>query len=167
MTDRTPVLVLAQDAIRSQLLEFLQGGSAHTDLRTALADMPQAHYGLRPAKAPHSPWELLEHLRFTLHDLLDFCTNPDYVAPEWPEDYWPGSASPADPQAWQNAVDGVLSDLSAFEALIEDPSTDLGAKITWGQGQTILREVLLAIDHTSYHLGQLVLIRKQLEDWKR
>ena len=156
----------SQNVLRSHLLEFLHGGSAHADPRTALADLPPAHYGLRPAEAPHSPWELLEHLRFTLHDLLDFCRNPDYVAPEWPDDYWPGSTPPADKQAWLAAVEEFMGDLAAFERMVEDPETDLESKIPWGQGQTILREVLLAIDHTSYHLGQLVLVRKQLADWK-
>jgi hypothetical protein len=154
------------DAVRSHLLEFLRGGSAHVDPATALAGVAEKHYGAKPAGSPHSPWQLLEHLRFTLHDLLEFCTNPDYAAPAWPDDYWPGSEAPGEPTAWQSSTESFLGDLSAFEAMAEDPKTDLYAKIPWGQGQTILRELLLVIDHTSYHLGQLVLLRKQLEDWK-
>ena len=50
--------------------------------------------------------------------------------------------------------------------MIEDESVDLSARIPWGDGQTILREVLLAADHTSYHVGQLVLLRKQMNPWK-
>ena len=154
------------DAIRSHLIEFLRGGSAHVDPATALAGLSAKHYGAKPGGSPHSPWQLLEHLRFTLHDLLEFCTNPNYTAPAWPDDYWPGGEAPADAQAWATSVNAFLGDLSAFEALVENAETDLEARIPWGQGQTILREVLLAIDHTSYHLGQLVLVRKQLEDWK-
>jgi hypothetical protein len=153
-------------AIRSHLLEFLRGGSAHVDPRTALANVPQQHYGAKPEGSPHTPWQLLEHLRFTLHDLFEFCTNEDYVAPAWPDDYWPAADAPAGKQAWQAAIDGLLGDMAAFEVLVEDPAIDLEARIPWGQGQTILREVLLVIDHTSYHLGQLVLIRRQLGDWK-
>jgi hypothetical protein len=153
------------DAVRSHLLEFLRGGSAHVDPRTALAGVSERHYGSKPEGAPHTPWQLLEHLRFTLHDLLEFCTNAGYTAPAWPDDYWPASDAPGDKQAWKSAADRFLGDLEAFEALVEDPETDLEAQIPWGQGQTILREVLLAIDHTSYHVGQLVLIRRQLGDW--
>ena len=152
--------------LRTQLVEFLRGGSAHADVKTALKGVPEAHYGARLKDTPHTLWELLEHLRFTLRDLLDFCTNPEYAAPAWPDDYWPGTPAPADKEAWKHAADGLLADLAAFEALVEDPSTDLEAKIPWGQGQSVLREVLLAIDHTSYHVGQFILIRKQLGDWK-
>jgi uncharacterized damage-inducible protein DinB len=152
--------------LRSHLLEFLRGGSAHVDPRTALAKFPEQCYGIKPEGSPHTPWQLLEHLRFTLHDLLEFCTHEDYTAPAWPDDYWPGTDAPAGKQAWQAAIDGFLSDMAAFEALVEDPSVDLEAPIPWGQGQTILREVLLVIDHTSYHLGQLVLVRRQLGEWQ-
>ncbi len=151
--------------LRTHLLEFLRGGSAHADARTALADLEEKHYGAKPEGAPHTPWQLLEHLRFTLHDLLEFCTNADYIAPAWPDDYWPGGEAPSGKQAWQAAVDEFLGDLATFEKLVENPETDLEAPIAWGRGQTILREVLLAIDHTSYHVGQLVLVRKQLGAW--
>lgn len=151
--------------LRLHLLEFLRGGSAHVDARTALAGLAEKYYGAKPDGTPHSPWQMLEHLRFTLHDLLEFCTNADYAAPAWPDDYWPGGEAPSDKQAWLNSVDSFLANLEAFEKLVENPEIDLETPIAWGQGQTILREVLLAIDHTSYHLGQLVLVRKQLEDW--
>lgn len=170
MSTSTPSQAANHDAtpapIRSHLLEFLRGGSAHVDPRTALANFPEQYYDAKPKGSPHTPWQLLEHLRFTLHDLLEFCTNEDYTAPAWPDDYWPGAEAPSGKQAWQAAMDGFLGDMAAFEALVEAPATDLEARIPWGQGQTILREVLLVIDHTSYHLGQIVLVRRQLGDWE-
>ncbi len=156
-SDRNPLL-------RTQLRACLRGGGAHLDPRTAIASVEAVHYSMRPPGAPHTPWQLLEHMRFTLRDLLDFCTDPDYVAPDWPQDYWPGGEAPPNAKAWQQSADQLLSNLAAFEALVDDPQVDLLARIPWGDGQTILREVLLAIDHTSYHLGQLVLVRKQLSE---
>ena len=153
-------------SLRAHLVEFLRGGSAHVDPRTALAGLPERYYAAKPAGLPHSPWQLLEHLRFTLHDLLEFCSNPDYAAPTWPDDYWPGGDAPEGKQGWQHSVEAFLGDLAAFEALVIDPETDLETNIAWGDGQTILREVLLAIDHTSYHLGQLVLVRRELGAWQ-
>ncbi len=136
------------------------------DPRTALAGISEEHYGLKPKGSPHTIWQLLEHMRFTLNDLLEFCTNRSYAAPAWPEDYWPDNEAPTDTAAWQASVDSLLAGLTAFERLVEDPETDLEAEIPWGDGQTILREALLVIDHTSYHLGQLVMVRKQLGDWR-
>ena len=48
-----------------------------------------------------------------------------------------------------------------------DPKQDLFAPIAHGTGQTILREVLLLVDHNSYHLGQFVLVRRLLGDWPK
>jgi len=49
---------------------------------------------------------------------------------------------------------------------VNDSNSNLYAKIPWGSGQTLLREVLLVADHNSYHLGQIVFLQKQLGAWK-
>ena len=46
-----------------------------------------------------------------------------------------------------------------------DSRIDLFARIPHGTGQTYLRELLLAADHTSYHLGQMVVVRRALGIW--
>jgi uncharacterized damage-inducible protein DinB len=152
--------------LRDQLVESLQKGNAHVDLFSALKDFPEALYGKKPPGAPHSAWQLLEHIRFTLNDLLMFSTNPDYVAPKWPAAYWPKKDSPENSQAWKTSIKALRADLAALEKLIRNPESNLYAPIPWGDGQTLLREALLAIDHTSYHLGQLVMLRKQMGEWK-
>ena len=153
-------------ALRDQLHDFLRGEHAHAGFDTAIAGFPAEHFGTRPANSPHSAWELLQHIRFSLRDLLDFCTNSEYVAPQWPENYWPQHPAPKNQEEWDRAVAAVKQDMGEFDRMVKDPAFNLYAKIPWGEGQTLLREVLLAKDHTSYHLGQLVLLRKQLGIWK-
>ena len=148
--------------LRDLLVEFVRGNGAHVNLKEAVKDFPAKHYGTKPNGSPHSAWQLLEHIRFTLRDLLDFCTNSKYVAPDWPKDYWPEAGAPPSTDAWESAVRAVHEDIAAFEKLIGEPGSNLYAQIPWGDGQTLLREVLLAGDHTSYHLGQLVMLKKQL-----
>jgi uncharacterized damage-inducible protein DinB len=60
----------------------------------------------------------------------------------------------------------VKHDLLAMQRLVRDPATDLFARIPHGSGQTTLREALVLADHNSYHLGQLVLLRRLLGAWK-
>lgn len=151
--------------LRDQLVEALKKGNAHVDLISALKDFPQELYGKKPQGAPHSAWQLLEHIRIALNDLLVFSTDPDYVAPKWPEAYWP-KQNPPTREAWNTSVKALKADLDALEKLIRNPASNLYALIPWGDGQTLLREALLAIDHNSYHLGQLVMLRKQLGEWK-
>jgi hypothetical protein len=152
--------------LREQLVELIRGGSAHADVKSALADFPAEQRGIKPNGAPYNAWQLLWHMNFTLHDLLEFCTRPKYLAPKWPDDYWPEQELPPSEKAWDATVRGLLADLAEFEKIIMDPGENVYATIPWGDGQTFLREVLLAADHTSYHLGQLVLLRKQLDVWK-
>src|SRR5271156_1081948 len=149
-------------ALRDHLLEFLRGGSAHIDLATVVDDFPENLRGARPAKAPYSPWQLLEHIRFTVSDLLLFSTDPNYAAPKWPDDYWQAKESPQAGE-WEASAKALKADLAAFEGMLHNSKANLYAKIPWGEGQTLLREIMLACDHTSYHLGQLVLLRKELE----
>jgi hypothetical protein len=157
-----------QDKIlRDHLLELLRCGSAHLDFDKAIADLPANLRGVRPEGTPHSVWELVEHLRFTQWDILDFSRNPDYATPSWPEDYWPKTPAPPDNAAWEESVAAFHQDLKAMQDLVADPKTDLYAKIPWGDGQTILREAMLVADHNAYHLGQIVLVRQMLGDWDR
>lgn len=157
---------MPENALREQLIEFLQGKGAHASTLDAVEDFPAALYAKKPPGSPHNAWQMLEHIRFTLHDLLDFCTNAKYEAPQWPEGYWPTHEAPARAEEWKKSVDALRQDMQAFQALLRDPQTDLHKSIPWGEGQTVLHEALLAIDHTSYHIGQLVLLRKQLGAWK-
>jgi hypothetical protein len=153
-------------SLRKHLIELLDGGHAHAPFDKIIADFPPRLRGERPSGLPHSAWMLLEHLRFTQWDILDFSCNPKYVAAKWPDDYWPKNPSPPNAAAWDKGIKSVQDDLNAMKKLVSDPKTDLFAKIPWGDGQTILREALLIADHNSHHLGQLVDVRRLLGIWK-
>jgi hypothetical protein len=153
-------------ALRQHLVKLLKGGDAHADFEQAVKDFPRELRGKTPRGAEHSPWQLLEHLRIAQEDILDFSTNPDYKAREWPKEYWPATAAPPDAKAWDRCVRAFKKDLNAICNLVEDAETDLFAKIPHGDGQTLLREALLVADHNSYHLGQFVLLRRLLGAWK-
>jgi uncharacterized damage-inducible protein DinB len=152
--------------LREQLVDSLKKANAHADLFAALKDFPEDLYGKKPKGAPYSAWQLLEHIRIALNDLLVFSTDPNYVVLKWPDDYWPKEVAPNDATAWKSSVKALKADMNAFEKLIRNPESNLYARIPWGDGQTLLREVLVAIDHNSYHVGQLVMLRKQLGAWE-
>lgn len=136
---------------------------AHLDFDAAVAGFPIELRGTKPKGAPHTPWQLLEHLRIAQWDILDFSRNPAYREMKWPDDYWPKTPAPPDGAAWDESVEQFRQDLKAIEELISDAGVDLTARIPHGTEQTVLREALLVADHNSYHLGQLVLVRKMLE----
>jgi hypothetical protein len=148
--------------VRNQLIDSLQGGNAHADFNTVIADSPTNQRGVRPHDAPHSAWQLMEHLRLTQSDILEFSRNPDHQSPKWPEGYWPKSERPPDEEAWDQSIEGFRKDLNEFIRLVSDSKRDLFTPFEWGDGQNLMREALLVIDHNSYHLGQLAYLRKQL-----
>jgi hypothetical protein len=151
--------------LREQLARFLEWGEAHVGFDAAVSDLSLALQGKQPAGLPYSPWQLLEHLRITQHDILDFCVNPKYEELSWPDDYWPASAEPSSADAWTESVQQFKRDRAALQRLARDPAVDLEAAIPQGKGQTYLRELLLAADHTAYHLGELIVVRRLLGAW--
>jgi len=151
--------------LREQLRRALSWHDAHAGWKSAVKDFPVKLRGKRPSGAPHSPWELLEHMRLAQKDILEFCRDPKHVSPSWPESYWPKDPAPPTAGAWDKSVQEFEKDVRAVQKLLDDPKTDLFAPIAHGKGQTILREVLVIADHNSYHLGQFVLVRRLLGAW--
>ncbi|MHB2017271.1 MAG: DinB family protein, partial [Candidatus Xenobia bacterium] len=139
--------------LRQHLDKLLAGGQAHTRFEDGVAHMPFDEQGARIDGYPHSAWELLEHLRIAQWDILDFSRNPEYQGMAWPQEYWPKTPAPPDQTSWKQSVAAFQRDHQAMRDLVMDPKTDLYAKIPWGDGQTVLREVLLVADHNAYHLG--------------
>jgi len=152
------------NALRKQLVETLTGRGAHADFDSAVAGFPVKRAGEKPAGAPHTAWQLLEHLRVAQWDILEFSRNPKHVSPEWPEGYWPPTDAPPEKTAWSQSVKAFRADLRAMQKLVADPAQDLFTPIPHGEGQTLLREALLVADHNAYHLGQLMFLRKMLEN---
>jgi uncharacterized damage-inducible protein DinB len=154
-------------ALRDHLARALGWAEAHMSLEDAVADLAEPLRGRVPAGLPYSPWQLLEHIRITQHDILDFCRNPKYQEIAWPDDYWPKSPAPPSSDAWDDSVRRIREDRAGLEALARDTSIDLAARIPHGTGQTYLREILLVIDHTAYHMGELIVARRLLGAWPR
>lgn len=150
-------------SLRKHLDNLLQMEGAHISFDDAVTDFPEALRGTQPPGAPHSAWELLEHLRLAQEDILDFSRNPAYADRTFPDDYWPASPEPPSEEAWNQSVRQFQQDLAEMRALIADEAHDLYAPLPHGTGQTLLREALVVADHNSYHLGQLMFLRKLLE----
>ena len=155
-----------EKALRQLLGQMLDWEDAHVGFDTAVAGIPARLRGVRPPGAPHSLWQLVEHLRLALADILDFCVNAEYEEKKWPDDYWPAAAAPSSPRAWTASIARFAADRQALQKLAANPKIDLTAKIPHGSGQTYLRELVLVADHTAYHVGQLVFVRQQLGIWK-
>ena len=153
------------ESLRTHLAKTLDWEDAHARFDAAIQDVQPADRGIQLNGLPYSLWQILEHIRITQHDILDFCRSPNYHEPK-AEEYWPSTPEPPTADAWDECIASIRRDRSEMNQLALDPRIDLYATIPHGTGQTYLRELLLVADHNAYHVGQLVLIRRLLGIWK-
>lgn len=151
------------DSLRTHVVNLLTKAEAHVDVSSTLKDFPRELRGLKPKGSPHTPWQLLEHMRLAQWDILRFSLDPQHVSPKWPDEYWPESAAPPSEKAWEESTRAFEANLDEMVVLVRDKKRDLFSPFLHGEGQTLLREALLVADHNAYHLGQLVLLRRTLE----
>jgi hypothetical protein len=159
-----------ENELRVHVLELLRGGHAHVTFDDAVADLAPSLRGKRPEHLPYSAWELVEHIRIGQRDILDYTLAANagsYQSLPWPKGYWPKTAAPPSDAAWDKSVAAVREDRAAMEELVKDPNRDLFAPLPAAtEGQTLLREALLLADHNSYHIGELIAVRRFHGAWR-
>lgn len=155
----------ATAAVRKQLVALLTGSQAHQSFDDAIKNLPADLRGVKPDNLPYSIWQLVDHIRIAQEDILEFSRDPGYESPSWPDGYWPTEDAPADEAAWDNSIAQIRADRDAFVALLNDPERDLYEPFAHGDGQNLLREALLIADHTAYHVGEVILLRRLLNAW--
>jgi len=146
--------------LEEHLLNLLDGGHAYDTFDDIVGSFKESDRGLVPLPGVRSAWQILEHMRRSLRDILEFSLNfgGTYKAKRWPEDYWPENVAPK-PGEWDAAAVAFLMDRETLKGLCR--SDEIYDPLPWGDGKTLLREILLAADHQAYHLGQLV----QIKEW--
>jgi hypothetical protein len=156
-----------QKIVRKQLLELLGGGHAHMSFDEAVDRFPMQVINTTPPGSGYTPWRLLEHMRIAQWDILEFVRNPQHVSPPWPVGYWPAEGESADPQKWEQTLQGFRADRQAMQELVANPETDLLGDLPHAPGYTILREVLVMADHNAYHMGEFAMMRETMHTWSR
>lgn len=157
--------------LRKQLQALLDGSQAHATFDDAVKDFPANLRGKVPQGLPYSAWQIVEHIRLAQRDILDFTNNSDgsYKPLKWPGDYWPENPEPPSADAWEQSIQHVREDREAFEKLLRSvDDAGLVMPFAWGDDQqSLLREAFLIADHTAYHTGELIVLRRLLGAWKK
>jgi hypothetical protein len=161
-------MAITEKAVVKELEALLEGGHAHATFEDAVKGFPVELRGVVPKDLPYSAWQIVEHLRIAQRDMLDFCDNEDgsYTVMKWPDDYWPKEAKPPSSGAWQKSIDAFQEDRKEFLKLL-DGASDLTKPFEWEKKQNLLKEALQMADHNSYHVGELIVVRRLLGAWKK
>ena len=147
-----------------ELKKLINGGTAHVGFDDAVANLPYNLISERPHQLPYSIWQLVSHIRIAQWDMLEFSKNGNHQSPKWPNEYWPKESGPKNETEWEECLNEIKTDRQAFIQLLE--TEDLFEKIPHGSGQNILREALQIADHNSYHIAEIIVIRRLLGEWK-
>jgi len=157
---------MSDSTIRQQLVNLLTKRQAHMLFNDAVKDFPEAHINTQISDADYTFWHLIEHIRLTQFDILDYIRNPEYAARQWPRDYWPAPDATTDTAGWSQTVQQFNADLQALLDIINDPANDLFAQIPHAQpGHNILREIIIVGQHNAYHVGELGILRQTMGLW--
>ena len=157
---------MKENLMRENLVELLRSGHAHVNLKDAINGLKPKNRNLKPKADLHSVWELLEHIRIAQEDILRYTLDPKWKSPKWPDEYWPKDEGNVSDETWHNSINKFDSDLNELIDLAKNSKIDVTSEIPHGEGRTYLREITMAANHNSYHIGQIVLVRKLLDDWK-
>src|SRR4051812_45411730 len=124
--------------LRKQLVKAIDGGESHITFDRVVRDFPAAGRGEKPADAPHSAWELIEHMRIAQRDIIDFVRDQKHESPAFPEGYWPKTSTPPSEEAWAASIRAFEQDSRELVELVE--KGDLFTPLPEGDGQNLLRE---------------------------
>ena len=153
------------DLLIENLEHLLNKGNAHVSMDKALENIPFDLLGKKPANLPYSIWQLAEHVRLAQWDILEFSRDPTHISPDWPEGYWPSETTPRTEKEWNECVQQIKSHRQEFVDLLIRAGGGIYKPFEHGKGQSLLKEALVLADHNAYHTGEIVIIRRLLNDW--
>ena len=146
--------------LESMIGDALSGKGAHVGTKALFDGLDWKAAGTRPEGAPHSIFQLLNHLSFWQAWVVKWLDGGDPKVPKHASGGWPSEVSPASAKEWQRSVRGFRSGLVrlARQSRESDLLTKRGKHSRLGMLQAIA-------SHNSYHGGQVVVLRQMLGKW--
>ena len=148
--------------IKDQLIEHLRGGSAFMPVEELLKFISSEALCRRPKDLPYSFYEIFYHMRFAQKDILDYIKDEDYTTHIWPQDYWPKNNMINSLEEWELLKSHFFKEQQEIIGFLQDAKNNLLKPVNAETENTLLREVLLVIEHNAYHTGQLLIVLRSL-----
>ncbi len=143
-----------------QIESGLSGKGAHADAESALEGLDWSDASYHPEGAPHSIFQLLNHITYWQDWAVKWVDGKTPPFPKHARGSWPGNAGPANQKEWDRAVQAYLRGLAKLKGQARE--ADLFAK----RGDNTRLQMLRTIgSHDSYHIGQVVVLRQILGKW--
>lgn len=148
--------------IKEQLVRHLKGGEAFTPIEEIIKKISFDKLGERPSNLPYSFYELFYHIWFAQKDILDYCKAKEFSPHDWPKDYWPQKQVPDTLVEWQELQQAFFNSREELILFLEEKDNALLNPVREKKEHTVLREILLVLEHNAYHTGQLFIVARLL-----
>jgi uncharacterized damage-inducible protein DinB len=153
--------------IVKQLKDLLKGEQTYVSLEDILKRIRFEDSGKSVTGLPYTVWQLMQHIRISQKDILDFSIGSDYHELKWPDDFWVKEKAPKDVEELEECKKQILLIRDQMIRLVEENDDVLLEKIPHGNGQTLMREAMITAEHTAYHAGEIVVMMRILGVWEK
>jgi len=150
---------------RDSLRELLYGVGSHVHILDGLDGLDPQVAGTMPGHGAHSIFQILGHMVYWQDIALARMRGERPPEPSTAAEGWLTPQAPEDESDWQAAIASLAEGLRSIEAMVADTSYDLDRALDGTKNRTGRGEVLMVQGHNSYHLGQIVELRRQLGSW--
>jgi uncharacterized damage-inducible protein DinB len=153
------------------LTELLRGKGAHADPIACVEDLSAEIAGRVVAGFPHSIGQLVFHINYWMSYELRRIRGERPKYPEHNAESFPAAATPADAEEWDRLRRDFAWFLSEYAKLAGSSRAELDRQIeTVHEGDKKVAGTLEAVlwqmvAHTSYHVGQIAMMRRMLGAW--
>ena len=138
----------------------LSGKGSHVATKNLFAGLDWKVVGARPKGVPHSIFQLLNHISYWQNWVVKWLDGKNPPIPKHASGGWPGSPGPKGSKEWRRAVRGFQSGLKK----LDHQAREADLLVTRGK-YTRLGMLQAIASHTSYHAGQVVVVRQMLGTW--
>jgi uncharacterized damage-inducible protein DinB len=153
------------------LTELLRGKGAHADPVACVEDISAEIAARHAAGFPHSVGQLVFHMNYWMDHELRRVRGERPKYPEHSSESFPTAPSPAEAREWDRLRIQLASLLAEFAELGQSSGVELNRQIeAVHEGDTKIAGTLEAVlwqmvAHNSYHVGQIVMVRRALGAW--
>ena len=145
------------------VLAFLEGKDNHIHPLKGLEYCHWQMAGTRVGKSPNTIFQILNHIIYWQDLFLDRIGGEDRPSPDLPSVGWPGDASPANQEAWAQAVEKFREGFEKAAGLAA--SRDLDEVLPTFRGMTCAESLVFLAQHNNHHIGQIITLCQVLGYW--
>ncbi|GJM30224.1 MAG: hypothetical protein DHS20C17_28590 [Cyclobacteriaceae bacterium] len=159
----TPNETISPDLICELLSDALIGNRAHVSPERAFEGLTWRQSGQLVSESPHTIWQLLKHLNYWQDRLISRIEGMKVLPAKTSDDGWKFDSAPEDEEMYKRELGKLLTGINYMtQTKLPQPDKLCGVKGDYPHGFGVIQAMA---SHISYHLGEVVLLRRMLGLW--